>query len=111
MKTIQNDILSVAVFSKHFNSILLTSDFTENVQLFIDASNKDEQHKIQLPCNSIEELDTFIIFKYPELIKKLVENLKIEEECFDIYLSVMVKETLDFFQLVLSHMTKKSICL
>lgn len=106
MKTIQNNILSINVFSKHFNSTLLTSDFTENVQLFIDAINKKEQplYKIQLPCNSIQELETFIAFKYPELIEKLVLNLKIEKECFDNFLSVMVKETLVFFQLALAKM-------
>ena len=108
MNSIQNDILSIKVFSKHFNSTLLISDFTENVRLFIDALKKKEQpkHKIQLPCNNIEELDTLIKFEYPELIKKLVENFKIEEECFDNCLSVMTEETLEFFQFSLSQMTR-----
>lgn len=108
METIQNDILSIKVFSKHFNSTLLTSDFTDNIQLFIDTINKNDQslYKIRLPCNNINELETFMAFKYPELIEKLVENLKIEEECFDSFLSVMVQDTLVFFQFALEKMTR-----
>ena len=98
---ILKETLVMKEFSKRFNSKLNSLDFTEYAPRLMDIINNkvdlNQKFKIGLPCKNENVFNQLVSFDYIELISELIKRLKIEEECYDNFLSLMEPNLIELY--------------